>query len=73
MTLYALLYGELVAVTNKDLFTTEDYYQAIMEGAEGCSVPEGFEEFAKEIPEMPQQEQCGPYHIGAQGSFERRR
>lgn len=52
MTLYVLLYGELVAVTNKDLFTTEDYYQAIMEGAEGCSVPEGFEEFAKEIIEL---------------------
>jgi hypothetical protein len=33
----------------EELFTTDDYYKAIMEGAEGCSVPEGFEEMAKEI------------------------
>jgi hypothetical protein len=35
-------------VTDKELITVQDYYDAIMEGTDNC-VPEGWEEFAKEI------------------------
>jgi hypothetical protein len=39
-------------VTNKELITIQDYYDAIMEGTDECGIPEGWEEFAQDIIEL---------------------